>query len=178
MGQQQEKRLRREIQKIVAASKRQDALESEEFGPDFRGDELPAELSRRKIRLQTIRDAKKRLEVRKATLAARGIDGYVSVGREGKDGTKIVSHLPAARAMKRKLGTKRGRATYKKRKHTRPNRASAARGPTVEPVFGWIKASLGFRQLSLRGLEKVNAEWDLVCSAINLRRMAGRLRWA
>ena len=80
--------------------------------------------------------------------------------------------------MKRKLGTKRERATYKKRKHTRPNRASAARGPTVEPVFGWIKAVLGFRQFSLRGVESVNAEWELICSATNLRRMAGRLRWA
>ncbi len=80
--------------------------------------------------------------------------------------------------MKRKLGTKRGRATYKKRKHTRPNRASAARGPAVEPVFGWIKAVLGFRQFSLREVESVNAEWELICSATNLRRMAGRLRWA
>ena len=91
---------------------------------------------------------------------------------------RIVSDLPATRAMKRKLGTKRGRATYQKRKHTRPDRACAARGPAVEPVFGWIVASLGFRQFSLRGLEKVNAEWDLVCSAMNLRRMAGRLQWA
>ena len=68
--------------------------------------------------------------------------------------------------MKHKLGTKRGRATYKKRKHL------------VEPVFGWIKAVLGFRQFSLRGAESVNAEWELICSATNLRRMAGRLRWA
>ena len=67
--------------------------------------------------------------------------------------------------MKRKLGTKRGRATYKKRKHV------------VEPVFGWIKAVVGFRQFSLRGIEKVNGEWDLVCSATNLRRMACRIRW-
>ena len=93
-------------------------------------------------------------------------DGYVSVGREDKNAAKIVSDLPETRAMKHKLGTKRGRATYKKRKHL------------VEPVFGWIKAVLGFRQFSLRGAESVNAEWELICSATNLRRMAGRLRWA
>ena len=32
---------------------------------------------------------------------------------------------------------------------------------------------LGFRQFSLRGLEKVRAEFKLVCLALNLRRMSG-----
>ena len=62
----EEKRLRREIQRIIAATKRQDALEDREFGPDFRGDELPEELARRQKRLETIVAAKKRLEERKA----------------------------------------------------------------------------------------------------------------
>ncbi len=57
------------------------------------------------------------------------------------------------------------RVCDKKRKHL------------VEPVFGWIKAGLGFRQFLLRGVDSVNAEWELICSATNLRRMAGRLRW-
>ncbi|ASL29003.1 transposase (plasmid) [Azotobacter chroococcum] len=43
---------------------------------------------------------------------------------------------------------------------------------TVEPVFGIIKAVLGFRQFSLRGLDKVSGEWALVCLAWNLKRMA------
>ena len=42
----------------------------------------------------------------------------------------------------------------------------------VEPPNGWIKAVLGFRQFSLRGFKKVQAEWQLVCLALNLRRMA------
>jgi len=42
----------------------------------------------------------------------------------------------------------------------------------VEPPNGWIKSVLGFRQFSLRGLSKVQAEWKLVCMALNLRRMA------
>ena len=67
--------------------------------------------------------------------------------------------------MQRKLRSKRGRKIYKKRKHV------------VEPVLGWIKSVIGFRQFSLRGLEKVNAEWSLVCAATNLRRMAARLSW-
>ena len=59
---QEEKRLRAEIRKILAASKRRDALEDDDFGPDFRGDELPAELARRETRLKKIREAKKRHE--------------------------------------------------------------------------------------------------------------------
>jgi hypothetical protein len=52
-----------------------------------------------------------------------------------------------------KLKTKVGRARY------------ALRKQTVEPVFGVIKSVLGFRQFSLRGVEKVSAEWALVCLA-------------
>jgi len=281
----EDKRLREEIRKIVAASEQLDQLEDEEFGPDFRGDELPKELARRETRRKTIREAMKRLEERKAEearlederkarraekegceppkerpelrkhpkgapkpkdqenftdpdsrmmidgsgafqqsynaqiavdetekiivgtlvtnaapdarhlipvldrvkeltgaqprkvladsgykseenfeqLRERGIDGYVAVGRDGKKTPQ--ARLPETQAMQRKLATKRGRATFKKRKHV------------AEPPFGWIKSVLGFRQFSLRGLEKVRAEWDLMCTAINLRRMAPRLEW-
>ena len=42
---------------------------------------------------------------------------------------------------------------------------------TVEPVFGIIKAALGFRQFRLRGQLKVSLEWTLVCLAYNLKRL-------
>ena len=38
----------------------------------------------------------------------------------------------------------------------------------VEPVFGRIKQARGFRQFLLRGLEKVNWEWLLICTGHNL----------
>jgi hypothetical protein len=41
----------------------------------------------------------------------------------------------------------------------------------VEPVIGIIKAILGFRQFSLRGLENVKGELNLVAMAWNLKRM-------
>ena len=63
-------------------------------------------------------------------------------------------------AMAHRLKTKAGRAAY------------ALRKQTVEPVFGIIKSVMGFRQFSLRGLNKVSAEWTLVCLAWNLKRMA------
>ena len=65
-----------------------------------------------------------------------------------------------AQHMAHKLQTREGRARY------------ALRKQTVEPVFGIIKSVLGFRQFSLRGVEKVSGEWTLVCLAWNLKRMA------
>jgi len=47
----------------------------------------------------------------------------------------------------------------------------ALRKQTPEPVFGIIKSVLGFRQLSLRGLDKVRGEWSLVTLARNIKRM-------
>jgi transposase len=65
-----------------------------------------------------------------------------------------------AQTLSHRLKTKAGRALY------------ALRKQTVEPVFGIIKSVMGFRQFSLRGLQKVSAEWSLVCLAWNLKRMA------
>ena len=48
---------------------------------------------------------------------------------------------------------------------------SAKRTCTVEPVIGIIKAILGFRQFSLRGLAHVKGELNLVAMAWNLKRM-------
>lgn len=58
----EEEKLREEIKKITDLARRTDEAEDAEFGPAFRGDELPEELRRRKDRLATIRAAKKRLE--------------------------------------------------------------------------------------------------------------------
>lgn len=96
------------------------------------------------------------------SLNALGIDGYVSIGREGKAARTPSAKCPHSQAMLKKLTTKRGRARYRKRK------------AIVEPVFGWVKRVLGFRAFSLRGLRKVAGEWSLVCLALNLRRMAIR----
>jgi hypothetical protein len=53
----------------------------------------------------------------------------------------------------------------------------------IEPVFGWGKQCLGFRRWTVRGLEKVNTQWLLMCTAINLRLLhkhwvSGKLRFA
>ncbi len=61
--------------------------------------------------------------------------------------------------MRHRLKTTAGKALYKLRQQT------------VEPVFGIIKAAMGFRQFRLRGPVKVATEWTLVCLAYNLRRL-------
>lgn len=277
--QQEEARLRKEIRSLTKRAEKTDAQEDQRFGPEFTGDELPAEVSRRESRLAVIRAAKERLESRQrssdrergrhedddqrppggrrarykrpfgepdekaqenftdpdsrimkteggfsqcyngqlvvdgesrlavaagvtqsasdngqlvrmleqverngeqlprkvladagygsednlAWLADKGIDGYVAQGREGKNAGATTKPLRAK--MAEKLKTKRGQETYRKRKHI------------GEPPFGWLKSVLGFRSFSLRGLDKVAGEWNLVTLALNLRRMAGQVVW-
>jgi transposase len=111
-------------------------------------------------------DAGYKSEANFAGLDARGIDGYVACGREVYDPRvraprgRIPTAATRTERMARKLVTKRGRAIYRLRKHL------------AEPVIGWVKAVVGFRQFSLRGLHSVTGEWTLVCLALNLRRMA------
>ena len=45
------------------------------------------------------------------------------------------------------------------------------RKQVVEPVFGQIKQARGFRQFLLRGVEKVHAEWAMICTAHNLLKL-------
>jgi transposase len=61
--------------------------------------------------------------------------------------------------MSRKLHTKTGAAVY------------AARKGIVEPVIGQIKQARGFRQFLLRGVEKVQGEWSLVCTTHNILKL-------
>jgi len=92
-------------------------------------------------------------------MARRGVRGYVAVGRASKpDGGKAMG--PQTRAMRRRLRQGGRRSRYRLRKQI------------VEPVFGQIKQARGFRQFLLRGVEKVKAEWALVCTAHNLLKLA------
>jgi IS5 family transposase len=59
---EEERKLREEIRRITDRARGIDEAEDREFGPDFRGDELPKELIRRQDRIAKIREAKKRLE--------------------------------------------------------------------------------------------------------------------
>jgi hypothetical protein len=62
--------------------------------------------------------------------------------------------------MRLKLDSESGKAIYAKRK------------VIIEPVFGQIKAAMGFTGFMLRGLKKVNSEFKLVAIAHNLRKIS------
>jgi len=41
----------------------------------------------------------------------------------------------------------------------------------IEPVFGNIKANLGYRRFVRRGLNAVTSEWRLTCASHNLLKL-------
>jgi transposase len=91
-------------------------------------------------------------------LIARTVRGYVAAGRAsrpdgGKKGGKLVQ------AMRARIRQGGHRSRYRMRKYT------------VEPVFGHIKQARGFRQFLLRGIDKVRAEWAMICTAHNLAKL-------
>jgi transposase len=47
---------------------------------------------------------------------------------------------------------------------------------TVEPVFGQIKSGMGFRRCFYRGKKKVGSEWNVVCAAFNLKKIAALIK--
>jgi transposase len=98
-------------------------------------------------------------------LEQRQLRACVALAREQRRSRLVNERLsPATARMAKWLRTPEAKAHYRRRK-TIP-----------EPVFGWIKQVLGFRSFSLRGIAKVSAEWRLICTAMNLKRMH-RLAW-
>jgi transposase len=260
-----QQQLREEVSQLLAQAEAADAADDAEYGPDRRGDELPAELQRRESRLKRIREAKRALEARASEEAAangepaesakpkptaqynftdpesrimKGPDGFVqaynvqvavddlqlivgqAVTQETNDKKQLLPMIttieqqsgdtpsllladagycsdenltaladttidayistrkqkhserpgPCPRGplpqtativdrMARKLHTKAGAKVY------------AARKAIVEPVIGQIKQARGFRQFLLRGFEKVQGEWSLVCTTHNILKL-------
>ena len=90
-----------------------------------------------------------------------GMDPHFAVGRQKHHEAPIpppatVPEAGAKEKMQEKLRAATGKALYAARKHI------------VEPVFGQIKSARGVRKFLLRGLEKVSAEWQLICLTHNL----------
>jgi transposase len=92
-----------------------------------------------------------------------GLDPYLAVERQKHHEAALESEPTAAAAeagvkemMRQKLASATGKVLY------------AARKRIVEPVFGQTKGARGIRGFLLRGLEKVAAEWQLICLTHNL----------
>ena len=100
--------------------------------------------------------------------AAAGINPLIAQGRQNHYpplAERTAADPPApenptpVEAMAYRLQTKAGKKLY------------ALRKQMPEPVFGIIKSVMGFRQFSLRGLDKVRGEWKLVTMAWNIKRL-------
>lgn len=88
-------------------------------------------------------------------LRQRRIRGYVATtNQKHKNANRWVQQ------MRERLSKGGHRSRYRLRKQI------------VEPVFGQIKFARGFRQFLLRGIEKVNGEWSLLCTAHNVLKLA------
>ena len=151
-------------QLVVGQRVSQSASDSGELGADLAA--VPEELGQPQA---VLADNGYANEAEVAPVEAQGVQVYVATGAEGR--RKLHDFRPESgkeppepqadwlRAMAKKLDADEGRAKYKLRQQT------------VEPVFGIVKAVLGFRSFSLRGLEKVCGEWSLVTLAYNCKRL-------
>lgn len=156
---------------IVAGQVSQHTNDKQEMKPALdRLDALPRELG---VVNTHIADTGYFSEANVGSCERKQITPYIAAGRESHnqplmerflDAPPVPDNADCVTRMKYRLKTVAGKAIY------------ATRKGTVEPVFGIIKAVMGFRGFLLRGLELVTGEWELVCIAWNLKRLHGLAR--
>jgi transposase len=84
--------------------------------------------------------------------------------KDGRAALRVYPSQFAKRELQRIMAEPGNRDVYRRRKCT------------VEPVFGQIKVGMGFRRFLYRGLRSVGSEWNLVCAALNVKKMAVLMR--
>lgn len=72
---------------------------------------------------------------------------------------ELSGHEAAVQRLRERMQTETAQSDYKQR------------AATVEPVFARLKQHGGFRRFTLRGLQGVQVQWSMLCSALNLRRI-------
>jgi hypothetical protein len=61
-----------------------------------------------------------------------------------------------------------------KREDPAGKRLLSQRKSIIEPVFAWIKRHMGFTRWTVFGLERVRAQWSMICATINLGKIYRR----
>jgi transposase len=87
---------------------------------------------------------------------------YQKLCTRRKDGIRYIKSYPYEQernSMNEKMNTEKGKRIYK------------LRAITVEPVFGDIKENKGIREFITRGIKTVQTEFNLVCTASNLKKI-------
>jgi len=167
-----------EAQIIVAQGVTQDANDKRQLVPMT--DAIETNLGRKPKQLSA--DSGYCSDANIEALETRGIDGYIAAGRakDAADGAAEASTAappagdypaPSPEPASVRTRVEAMREKIKAGGHDSPYRL---RKQLPEPVFGQIKQARGFRQFLLRGLENVQGEWSIVCTAHNLLKLARR----
>lgn len=114
----------------------------------------------------------------KRVLVDTGYDNAAQIHQVEKNHGVIIYCPPEETQRKAKPGARETKARRRTKEYREGMRAcmrgefgrssQTLRATTVEPVFSWIKTTLGFRRFQLRGMAKARLEWDLVCLVHNL----------
>ncbi len=159
-------KIEKQVAKLLAKAEAGDSAPLED------GLTLPEEIARRQDRPEQLRAANEVIRARAKERYERGLAEFQAQEEERAERAERTGKKPRGRApkppgpgaspkekMKNRLQTRAGRELYAQRKQT------------IEPIFGIIKETLGFRRFSLRSLKKVGTEWTLVTLAYNLKRL-------
>ncbi len=151
---------------IVAAHITQQANDRQELEPTLKNlAALPEELG---TATEFLADSGYFSETNVNACEAAKLTPYIAVDRQShnqspwdrfKEPPPLPNDADSVATMKHRLKTTAGKAVY------------ALRKVTSEPVFGIIKAVMGFRGFMLRGKEAATGEWNLACMAYNIKRM-------
>ena len=144
-----------EVARWLNTAEAADAEEDKLYGRDKTGDEMPDWVADKQRRAERIRQAKAELEAEAKPAAAAKLKE-----RAAPSAPQPASTPTRVEAMRAKIKAGGHASPYRLRKQL------------PEPVFGQIKQARGFRQFLLRGIEKVRAEWALICTAHNLLKLA------
>ena len=151
---------------IVAAHITQQSNDKQELEPTLKNlAALPEELG---TATEFLADSGYFSETNVNACEVAGLTPYIAVDRQShnqspwdrfKEPPPLPDDADSVATMKHRLKTTAGKAVY------------ALRKVTSEPVFGIIKAVMGFRCFMLRGKEAATGEWNLACMAYNIKRM-------
>ena len=84
---------------------------------------------------------------------------------------------PLGRKIRRQDGEAARERQAQKQEDPRMRLLLGLRKEIVEHVFGIVKMIDGFRRFTVRGLEKAEAQWALICTAVNLRKLSAKATW-
>ena len=122
----EEKRLRKEVRRMLAEAEAADGAEDARHGEGVRGDELPEELKRRESRLKRLREAKERLEAEARKARARAL-------REQADGMEATAAKHDDARVRKGLKTKAAKRRARAGELDPPEEGPAGAGAAARP---------------------------------------------